>query len=772
MRTPGEGEATSPADGGRPGLTAARGAYPADTPRVRSLQAARAQAPRGSKAAARLLAFMEQRGLDQAEARGRRAAPPPAPHLARLAANGSGASPAELYQQGLAAGTRARARGPAQPAWQFLGPSSIPHGQTYGDGAGASPPVAGRVGAIAVDPSNPRHVLIGAANGGVWETMNLGRTWTPRTDDQPSLAIGAIAFDPTNPARVYAGTGEGNTLEVPGQGILRSDDGGATWKLTAADAFAGAFFFRLIVDPDDGRRLFAATERGVMRSTDAGATWTTLRSPLTWELSLGPGELLAAGMDGLQRSVNGGDRWTRVALPGGPTSFANVVGRMAVAHHRAGEVAYVFAARDEEVWLWRRERKGGPFAEVPLPSLDPPGAGDPGYGISQSWYDWCLAVAPDDADAVFLGAVDVFRGRLAGGRWSWDDISSRSDGDCIHPDQHTFALDPSDPHVLYAGNDGGVFRSPDLGDSWQALNKGLAITEFEYLAQHPRTKTWVIGGTQDNGTLRHRGRGTWVQIALGDGGDCGVNRASPRTCYHSYYGMSTERSRSGGDGWDDVTPPIPQRYLSLFYPPLEVNGKTLARAGATLWISDDEGDTWTEQPMPPVNPGTRPSGGRASAMTCASDTRLLLGRGDGRIFRFDRDAGGWGAAVELGSPRAAWLSDLLAPAATPDRYWVTYSTVGGGHVFTSADAGATWNDATGNLPDVPVNAIESDPDAPSTVWVATDAGVFRSTNRGRSWSLYGTGLPRALTVDLLFHQPLGLLRVGTRSRGVWEISVR
>src|SRR5205085_3275182 len=124
--------------------------------------------------------------------------------------------------------------------------------------------------------------------------------------------------------------------------------------------------------------------------------WTALGPVRTWELSLGPrsrgdAELVAGGMDGLRRSVNGGERWTHVTLPGGPASFADVVGRMAVAHHPAGEVAYVFAAREDAVWLWRRERRSGPFEAVPLPSLDPPGAGDPGYGISQSWYDWCLA---------------------------------------------------------------------------------------------------------------------------------------------------------------------------------------------------------------------------------------------------------------------------------------------------------------------------------------------------------------------------------------------
>jgi hypothetical protein len=157
-------------------------------------------------------------------------------------------------------------------------------------------------------------------------------------------------------------------------------------------------------------------------------------------------------------------------------------------------------------------------------------------------------------------------------------------------------------------------------------------------------------------------------------------------------------------------------------------------------------------------------------MTFANDARILLGRQDGRIFSIDRMSGVWGPARSLGQPRAAYLSDLHV---TPGSgvYWATYSAIGGRHVFRSIDQGGTWVNRTSDLPDIPVNAIETDPRDPDRVWVATDVGVFQSKDRGASWSLFGRGLPRALAVDLVFHRRLRLLRVGTRSRGVWEIDV-
>src|SRR5438445_759813 len=136
----------------------------------------------------------------------------------------------------------------------------------------------------------------------------------------------ALAFDPSDRTKAYAGTGEGNSLDVPGQGLLRSTDGGTTWSLAAAPTFAGTFFYRLVVDPLDGRRLFAATVHGLFGSTDAGANWTQLRKRVCWDVSLAstpnqPGELLAAFDDGLCRSTNAGASWQKPALPGGPADF-------------------------------------------------------------------------------------------------------------------------------------------------------------------------------------------------------------------------------------------------------------------------------------------------------------------------------------------------------------------------------------------------------------------------------------------------------------------
>src|ERR1700741_2404619 len=57
-------------------------------------------------------------------------------------------------------------------------------------------------------PGEPEHFYFGAVGGGVWESENAGRTWTPIFDSQPAASIGALAVAPSNPKVLYVGSGE------------------------------------------------------------------------------------------------------------------------------------------------------------------------------------------------------------------------------------------------------------------------------------------------------------------------------------------------------------------------------------------------------------------------------------------------------------------------------------------------------------------------------------------------------------------------------------
>ena len=732
----------------------------------------RSAKPPGGKALARLRLFTEQRGIPveptvAAKVKrigGKKARAP------RAGKTLSGKSVGNAYLNAFSAQAQPRTRTTMAAAtavaagWRPLGPFSIPHGQTYGSGPLSRPSVSGRIATIAVDPGNPQHILIGAAGGGVWETRDLGATWAPRTDNQPSLATGAIAFDPQNPAIVFAGTGEGDFYSNLGVGLLRSADGGTTWALHATAPFVGTGFHKIIVDPQDGNRLYAATTGGLFRSLDGGVTWSARRSATTWDISLRTptagstpqtGGLFAACADGLFRSVNGGTTWTAVTLAGSAGGFTRLACRQAPSN--AG-IVYAFGALSGDVGkLWRRGSFSGAFVSVNLP---------PDLAVKQAWYDWFLTVAPNNPDVVYLGAINVHRGvRGANGVFTWTNISAKSSGASIHPDQHAMTFAPDDPNVLYVGNDGGIYRSPDAGVNWTPLNRGLCITEFEFLAQHPEHEAWLLGGTQDNGTLRFEGEEVWFHVQDGDGGDVGINSGSPYTCYHTFFNMGIERSTTGGGwgSWSDIGPFVPDGYSSLFYPPVEVRGSVVAQAGTTVFVSSNNGNTYFEAELPGAV-------GRASAIASASALRLFVGTEVGEIYRVDKVGGFWINGVRLAKP-TRFISDIIVDHTNENRVWLTCSRFGSPHVMRSDDAGATWTNVTGTLPDIPFNAIELDPANTQIVYAAADVGVFRSADSGATWTPFSNLLPNAMVADLAFHGPSRLLRCATKNRGVWEIPV-
>lgn len=760
---------------------------------VKGKKARRPRVP-GGKALARQAYFLEQRQLDgvpdgsAASPKSLRAAYTSLKRGRSSAAKRKAGLPSLLTAFNEKAALDSAAAATMVPqAWRSLGPFSTPHGQTYGSGPKSRPSVSGRIGALAVDPTNDQHILIGAAGGGVWESNDAGKTWAPRTDNQPSLAMGAVAFNPRNPSVVYAGTGEGDSTGVGrpcilGAGLLRSIDGGITWAVHTSTLFEQTGFYDIAIDPLNENHLLAATTAGLFESTNGGTSWTQRRAQGAWSLAIHPPvpgdphstqEIFAACPDGIFRSTNGGSTWTKVSLPGAPSSFD----RAEVCYAPSdGNVVYVFAAGDPQIpdptnpdsemptpYLWRRGVAGGVFSRF-TPAND--------LQTGQAWYDWFAAVAPNNPDVLYVGGINAHKGvRSATGTWSWTNISAKTSGDSIHPDQHAIAFSPTDPNVVYIGNDGGIFRSPDGGVTWDSLNKGLCIAEVEFLAQHPQFEAWLLAGLQDNGSMRYQGQDVWFHVSDGDGGDCGINQASPYTCFHSFYDMWIERSTKGGgwNTWTELNIPLQtgDSYLeggALFYPPVEVNGGLVVRAGRAVFLSRNSGNSWARLALPTNNE-------LASGLAISGPNRAYVGTHRGNVLRMDFTLGQWQSPVLLAQPVRGFISDMLVDPSNADRLYVTYQASAGGHVFRSDDGGSHWNNISAGLPNIGINAIEIDPGNTNNLFVAADLGVYRSNNTGASWTAFNNGLPNALVKDLVFHQPSRLLRAGTQARGVWEIAV-
>jgi photosystem II stability/assembly factor-like uncharacterized protein len=99
-------------------------------------------------------------------------------------------------------------------------------------------------------------------------------------------------------------------------------------------------------------------------------------------------------------------------------------------------------------------------------------------------------------------------------------------------------------------------------------------------------------------------------------------------------------------------------------------------------------------------------------------------------------------------------------------------------VFRTTNGGQSWQDISGNLPDVPVNSLLIDPDstgagAARVLFAGTDVGVFRVTLDGTAnWTPFGTGLPPVVVNRLAYNATTRQLLAATYGRGIWAISSR
>jgi hypothetical protein len=121
-----------------------------------------------------------------------------------------------------------------------------------------------------------------------------------------------------------------------------------------------------------------------------------------------------------------------------------------------------------------------------------------------------------------------------------------------HADTHVIKIAPSDPLVVYRGDDGGVWKSIDGGDTWVNQNNStMRATQFQSIAVHPTDPDISIGGTQDNGTEELSGGPTWLHSDDGDGGFAMIDQSTPTTMYHTYFNQTGSligyaRSLTGG----------------------------------------------------------------------------------------------------------------------------------------------------------------------------------------------------------------------------------
>ncbi|HLJ95696.1 MAG TPA: hypothetical protein VKU02_21145 [Gemmataceae bacterium] len=701
----------------------------------------------------------------------------------------------------------------APAAWNPIGPTNI----------------GGRIVGLAADPTDANTIYIAAAGGGVWKTnnaTNANPTWTPLTDTQSTLFMGSIAIAPgggPNQRIIYAGTGEANNSldSFYGRGALISKDSGNTWTLSGNRVFNRLAISKVIIDPTDptGNTAYAAVKGsatngtfgnpGIWKTTD-GINWTNTTAGIVdptvgnafSDLVMDPGnaKMLYAAVgtsrglpaNGVYQTSDGGATWAQLkAFPGGMSA-----GRITLAVTDVGASSTLYAsisdpANNNAVLAIEKSADGGTTWNAVMTSTS---ANYINYVGTQGWYDQTLTIDPKDPTgntAYAAGSLQVIK--TSDGGMTWTDISGNSaDGVGPHPDHHGIGFDVMGR--LLDGSDGGIERldNATVGTiQWTDLTGNLAITQFTGIALHPTNPNFAIGGSQDNGTEIYTGTGTWNVVVGGDGGFVRIDPNNPMHVYTENFGITFQRSDDSGMTFngkangiqgnepDDYDPQAPSFYLPYVIDPMNTNRLVLG----TNFVNEstNNGDTWQAIGTPGMN-GYNANASGVTAIATQGNV-VYAATADGNVWVTTNDGTSWTQTNPItGVPFLAGrvFQDIeIDPtdATGNTAYIVTASfseDIGGtatspGHVFKTTNAGTTWTDISGNLPNLPTWSLAIDtPD--NTLFAGTDNGVYASTNGGLTWAVYGTGMPNVEVVGLQYNAGLKLLGAGTHGRGMFEIS--
>ncbi|HEX9161761.1 MAG TPA: IPT/TIG domain-containing protein [Thermoanaerobaculia bacterium] len=669
---------------------------------------------------------------------------------------------------------------------------------------------AGRATALALHPSLNGTAIIGAAGGGAWKTTDGGQTWRALTDDIPNLSVGALAYAPSDPNIIYLGTGEGGIAGdfIPGIGLLASSDGGETWTLPSA--VIATQFYKFAIDPANAREVLAACNAGLLRSTNGqNGPWKPMIPQFTSGNTLGFGDATdivrdpsdpkilyvttwdrrawcarannacAAGQrvesPSVMKSMDGGSTWSPAA-EGLPVSDATQrVNRMSIAIAPSNPSTLYLATSifdsatgRETAHIYKTADNAATWTETSLSGS----ASLNTYMSTQGWYDNTLVVSPGNPDVVLAGGVTYVRTTDGGSNWTR--VLNN-----VHVDAHELRYDAAT--LLWVANDGGIWTSPDDGDSATAHNAGLVTRQFYDIANDPANRNRVYGGQQDNGTvMRGDAGGTlWSGFTGSDGFACDVNPAAPAIVYSTTQGGNVERTVTAGTLNRIVarTPPYDSDETTPFFSIVKVdarNPSTLYTVSYRVWKSMSGGDGWLPLSTDLTSGGPwRPDSQttiRALAVSPSDPNAIMVATTRRRIFR-TTDGGATWSDVTTGDLPGRTIVHLEIDATDARHALAALAGTSGPSIWETTDGGGSWHARATGLPSFSAQTVRFDPTDPNTIYAGTDVGVYRSTDSGASWQRFGTGMPAVSVYDL---EPLAdgsILRAATHGRGVWELDI-
>lgn len=567
------------------------------------------------------------------------------------------------------------------------------------------------IGRIAINPKDPKHVLVGdggnlfveGGSRGLYETKDGGKTWKLILE-MPNETTGVtdVQIDPKNPKNIYVATWDhirtpsARRYAGPGSGIYRSQDGGKTFTLLGAtnglpppnDAVGR---IGIGVDPQEPQNLYAIYGNiegpflSWFKSTDGGDTWL---APPQAQVDLADSQLTYSWWFG--RIWVDPRNSSRVFTAGLPLSESVDGGMSFPISHGQQHV-------DQHAMAWDPHRKGRVFN------------GNDG-GVYRS-----------DQDA-------------ANGTW----VHAK-----YQPWMQFFTIDVSeqDPTRINGGlQDNGSVRTWRSGSKervWNSYYGGDGVKN----AINPKDKDNVFACSQYGSCMSSQDGGnaqdgmTGVSDRYGWMTPIEFDPEDPNIVY--WAGDIISISTDKGQTWDPIS-----QDLGQLDPGTETNPLYAGHYGVV----------------------------QAIGLNQAEPNVIYAGTDNAHLYRTESPSAGIWTEITSEDLPQHWITHIQVHPNNPDRLWVTYSGYRSGdnkaYIMYSKDAGATWKDVSANLPRAPLNDVVL---VGRKLYVASDVGVFTSGTSRYKWLRLGKGLPNAPVNDLRYIPKNKTLYAGTFGHGVWKV---
>lgn len=581
-------------------------------------------------------------------------------------------------------------------------------------------------------------------------SQDFKNLWQP-TGGPYDVNTSAIAFKPGG--YIYISTED--------NGVLRSTDNGATWKLLDCSGITG-----LAVAPDG--TLYGAVTLGLLKSTDNGETWKGSNSGLTYGadcVAIDPttGFLYAGCYRGIWRSTDKGENWSQVHDDPVGTSVIVADGK---GHIYAGGNGIFVSENNGGSWF--KTSNWPDRIAVTALAKDPKGAiyfGDAQGGLFKSTdeafsfsrlssigVNYIASVAIDSAGTVYVGTLENGVYRSQDGGLGWKQINKGITNTII---QHVAAAPDG---KIYAGvRTGAIFYSQNKGDEWQQLQPGVPLSLVRDLMIHSNGD--IYASSSNAGLYRSTDKGlTWNECSNG------LNNVGSYSLLLNKAGevfFSTNKgvykSADKADNWKKSDAGLDDK--EFYFMKIDSSGQIYGFAKQfdkyELYKSTDNGLSYKLVSDYFLTTSV-------NSFDIAPNGELFVAAMGSNGFFRSKDGGlTWEKKENVLAPDSYGMLRAVI-ADTKGQLFAAASEEKG--VYRSTDNGESWVRSTGNL-DMPGAEIITS-DGKGQVFVTNHFYVSRSTDNGNTWTKIVDTDNYHNILSMAFH-PDGTLFLGT-AHGVYK----